>query len=758
MKFSRRSLSACFGSWCVQLVYNPRAGAESRVLASAEETEIPRLGRALLPAFVAIFVAVASACYALAHFIALPAALRVLMTTLALALGVSWGARCGSSTVRRLCAAARWPLALMLALFALSLRWSANFSELLANEPNMQAAIFSGFITLLSVLLIGARSGGRLVPMAAPLVPALSLFGLLCLVAVDGITQTCFLVFAAAALYLLCYDLFLRRAAPDLSSGVWSNAPRAQRMARGDAPAWALQSVLVSSVWFALFLGGGALLFWPLQAVIPNIAAPRWDRGQGDNGERKLDYSGGAPVMELRGGTHALSDRVLLRVTPIRGIPTGTWRGRVYENYERSRWSELPELSELGPPGQVLRLIEPRSLGALKATAPALAPRMGYVQPITELVEPLGGVATVVYSSGLPLGFETEPHEFDPKDPQRTNDLTNSQSPYIVCSFETQPNLRVLDKTRGFDASADNPKLAPALRATLLRNLELPTESDTRATIEQIAAQVRQSGVPTATPSQKARAIAGFLRQHYLYSLQAPTVPPTADATVYFLTKARSGACDMFASSMALLLREMDVPARVATGFLDPQSPESTVEDRDGKTSKILRERDAHAWVEYYVPNYGWLVIDPTQGTSESPPTLTGRLADWLHLAHLDVPPILLVLPLLGTGLLAAGLLWQRRSEPGTRTHEDERQRIEAAYRNALRLLRRRVPHAPHLAPGEYEHRVATTNVPAAAKQEFSALTHLYLAARYGPAPDASRAQVDECLLRLKAALRQKTE
>lgn len=758
MNSPRRSLSASFGSWAVQFVYNPRV-VEAAPPLEDEGARGMQLSarRALWPAFFAMLLAVASACYALAHFIPLPAATRTLTATLAIIFCVAWGARCASPALRRVCGAARWPLAFVLAFCTLSLRWSEGFAPLLDDDPNMQAAVFCGFIMLLSVLLIGARSGGRLVPVAAPLVPALSLLGLLCLVAVDGITQFCFLLFSAAALYLLCYDRFLRRAAPDLSSGVWNVAPRAQQMARGDAPAWALQSMLVSSVWFALFLGGGALLFWPLQMIMPNLATPRWDRGQGDNGERKLDYSGGAAVMELRGGTHSLSQRILLRVTPLGGVPAGWWRGRVYEQYQRSLWGESDTVRQLEPePNRPLRLIRPRPLGALKATLPHLAPRAGRIERIEEIIVPLSGVSNVIYSSGLPLDWDVFPGGFDSNDPERTNDLTRSQSPYRVSSFLTQPNLRVLDATPGFDSQSDNSKLAPELRASLTRNLQLPDDSSTRAVLRAIASQVRGGKAATRTPSQKARAVAEYLRATCLYSLQAPEVPSTADATVFFLTDSRRGACDMFASSQALLLREMGVPARVATGFLDPLSPDSLVEDTRGHSVKILRERDAHAWVEYYVPHFGWLSIDPTQNTRELPPTLSGRLAEMFEFSGLDLPPALLALPLLGASLLVAGLLWQRRADAGDSQNDSARARAEAAYANALRSLRRRVPHARHMAPAEYETRVAQSSLSLAAKQEFSALTHLYLAARYGPAQSHlhTAVRVDECLARLKMALR----
>ena len=754
MNFPRRSLSASFGSWAVQLVYNPRVApdASSPAAATARVQLVARA--ALWPAFFAMLLAVAAACYGLAHFIALPAAPRVLSVTLLGVFGIAWGARCGAPLVRRACSGARWPAAFVLGVCALSLRWSEEFAPLLAGEPNMQAAVFCGFIMLLSVLLIGARSGGRLVPVAAPLVPALSLLGLLCLVAVDGITQFCFLLFSAAALYLLCYDRFLRRAAPDLSSGVWNVAPRAGQTVRGDASAWATQSMLVSSVWFALFLGGGALLFWPLQMLAPNMMTPRWDRGQGGNGERKLDYSGGASVMELRGGTHALSPRVLLRVTPLQGLPGGLWRGRVYERYDRSLWGESEEVRKIMPqPQPPLRLVQPRALGVTRGTPPVLAPRSGRVEMIEEIVVPLGGVADVVYSSGLPLKWEAYGDAFRFNDPDRTHDSTRSQAPYRVRSFITQPNLRVLDATPGFDAKAGNTGMAPRLRANLKLNLRLPDEAATRTVLHAVAAQVRANS-ETDTPSQKARAVADYLRASCLYSLQAPAVPPTADATVFFLTDSRRGACDMFASSAALLLREMGVPARVATGFLDPDSPDSSSEDAQGRAVKILRERDAHAWVEYYVPGYGWLSFDPTRNTREVPPTVAGRLAEMFNFSGLNLPLSLWILPLLGASLLLAGVLWQRRADADNSRQANERARAEAAYASALRLLRRRVPHAPHMAPAEYETRVAQSALSLAAKQEFSALTHLYLAARYGPPTSAAGDHINNCLQRLKAALR----
>lgn len=753
MTRNRRSLSASLGSWRVQLAYDPVSRRERETAPSAREPLAPGVARALLPAFVASGASVGAACWALAHFLNLAQAPRLLAIVLSVALVISYGARCAPAPWSRLCVAARWPLAVVLAICAASLGWNPSFGAVASDDPNLQAATFIGFVILLSVLLIGARSGGRIVPVAAPLVPGLSLFGLLYLAAVDTTTQLCFLLWAGAALYLLCYDRFLRRVAPELSSGLPQITAQRTVLTR-QTPAWAIQSALVSGVWLALFLGAGALLYWPVQQVLPNLATFSWSRGNPTVGERKLDYRGNARVMELRGGSHALSERPMLRVTVNQGTPSGLWRGRVYEFYSQSQWSEREALRSL-PTGETeerahpFQLARPQTLDPLQPIEPRLSAREGTVDSILELVEPLNNTNALVYASGQPLSLHLRPDQSDFSGAASVEDDGRPSTPYLVRSFVTRPNLKLLTQAPGFDPKNSAPS---ALKENLLLNLRLPQEPSTRQSLKGIAAQVRGGGLPVGTPEEKIRAIAAYLKNNCVYSLQAPEVPPTQDATLFFLSDSREGACDMFASSMALLAREMGVPTRVITGYLDAGTENSQI-NAQGRTIYTLRERDAHAWVEYYVPHYGWLAFDPTQNTREAPTSWLGQLARMFKFSGLPLPPGLLVLPLLGAALLAAGL-WQRRAAKPARPQENGRQRIEAIYAQSVRLLSTRVPYAPTLTPGEYEARVGRARLTDAAKQEFAALTHLYLAARYGPVPPAKAAQVEACLARLKKALR----
>jgi transglutaminase-like putative cysteine protease len=72
-----------------------------------------------------------------------------------------------------------------------------------------------------------------------------------------------------------------------------------------------------------------------------------------------------------------------------------------------------------------------------------------------------------------------------------------------------------------------------------------------------------------------------------------------------FLFDDRTGYCQQFSGAMALLLRMGGIPARVASGF----SPGRLDSERE---EFVVRDLDAHSWVEAYFPRYGWITFDPT--------------------------------------------------------------------------------------------------------------------------------------------------
>jgi transglutaminase-like putative cysteine protease len=113
-------------------------------------------------------------------------------------------------------------------------------------------------------------------------------------------------------------------------------------------------------------------------------------------------------------------------------------------------------------------------------------------------------------------------------------------------------------------------------------------------------AQRLRAGSPT--PYAFARAIEAALSDGFRYT-EHPEVHRLALPAFLFADKA--GYCQHFSGAMALLLRMGGVPARVSSGF----SPGTFDGDRE---EWVVRDRDAHSWVEAYFPGYGWATFDPT--------------------------------------------------------------------------------------------------------------------------------------------------
>jgi transglutaminase-like putative cysteine protease len=87
------------------------------------------------------------------------------------------------------------------------------------------------------------------------------------------------------------------------------------------------------------------------------------------------------------------------------------------------------------------------------------------------------------------------------------------------------------------------------------------------------------------------------------------TRPPQSrgDALRDFVLHTKRGYCQHFAGAMALMLRYLGIPARVAEGFVSGTY--------DGNTHTwTVTDHDAHAWVEVWFAGYGWLPFDPTPG------------------------------------------------------------------------------------------------------------------------------------------------
>ena len=98
------------------------------------------------------------------------------------------------------------------------------------------------------------------------------------------------------------------------------------------------------------------------------------------------------------------------------------------------------------------------------------------------------------------------------------------------------------------------------------------------------------------TPLQSATALCAFIYDTFSYQKGITTVETTVDE----IWKIRSGVCQDFAHVLLVMLRMMNMPARYVSGYVCPS--------HDG----MRGEGATHAWVEVYLPSYGWLGLDPT--------------------------------------------------------------------------------------------------------------------------------------------------
>jgi len=91
----------------------------------------------------------------------------------------------------------------------------------------------------------------------------------------------------------------------------------------------------------------------------------------------------------------------------------------------------------------------------------------------------------------------------------------------------------------------------------------------------------------------------------YRYDTKA-SYAPSMQGLANFLLQGKSGFCQQFASAMAVMLRSLHIPARVAMGY---GSGAAVTAD----TWSVMTT-DLHAWVEVPFAGYGWLPFEPTPG------------------------------------------------------------------------------------------------------------------------------------------------
>ncbi len=104
-----------------------------------------------------------------------------------------------------------------------------------------------------------------------------------------------------------------------------------------------------------------------------------------------------------------------------------------------------------------------------------------------------------------------------------------------------------------------------------------------------------------------ALAIAHFRQSRLSYTLEP--APLGRDDVDSFLFDTKQGFCEHFAAAFVVTLRAAGIPARVVTGYQGGE-----INPVDG--TLVIRQSDAHAWTEAWLPGRGWIRIDPTAASA----------------------------------------------------------------------------------------------------------------------------------------------
>lgn len=165
------------------------------------------------------------------------------------------------------------------------------------------------------------------------------------------------------------------------------------------------------------------------------------------------------------------------------------------------------------------------------------------------------------------------------------------------------------------------------IQSLLKENLQIPEE--VKKELKPLAMQLTQGA---KTHVEKAKKIQAWFHQNFTYSLKTTQIPTGKDPVVDFVLNKKPAFCSWFASGMSLLLRSIDIPAHVTSGWYD-------MEYNRLNDLWLIREKDAHDWVEVLSDDQtAWLTFDPTPAnqlmelTGGNKPSIWTQMKDALML------------------------------------------------------------------------------------------------------------------------------
>lgn len=317
----------------------------------------------------------------------------------------------------------------------------------------------------------------------------------------------------------------------------------------------------------------------PIFFLTPRITLGIYNRPTG----KTQMLSGFSETVELGEiGTIKESDAVVMRVRATSSAPVAfeklKWRGIALDHYDGRAWSRSPDLrnrARVDAPDRRFFVLEQYALGG------GLLKQVFFVEALS---------TSVVFASHKALAISRDLISLDR---DRAGSLFTSRNAFSKMRYEAISDIIRPDPSRIPDV--------PGPHSEDIRRLYLQLP-DLDSRIGDLAREVTRG---TRSYYRKAQLLENYLKSRYGYSLELKGTPNSKDPLAMFLFEVRRGHCEYFASAMTIMLRHLNIPARLVNGF------------RAGEFNQlgeawIVRQYNAHSWVEAYFPPYGWIEFDPT--------------------------------------------------------------------------------------------------------------------------------------------------
>jgi len=329
------------------------------------------------------------------------------------------------------------------------------------------------------------------------------------------------------------------------------------------------------------------------RAIYPEVAQSLGLENQSEDQEiDTLDArrEGGLPNQHLIGSGSELEDIVVMAVRierlqsdvaegdPISGETPLYFRSLAYDRYTGRGWaSRSTEIQEYSPGEGVL------------------TPQSGKDQLIRQQVQVVESGGGLVHTAGLPVSVD---QDFEVA--WRIQDEENEV--YDIFGATVEADTYRADSMRRIH-SVEELRSAGQSYPEWIRNryISLP-----ETVPEEVLTLSRDLTATEATPYDRAVAIERYLRK-IPYTLDVTSPPAGADIAEYFLFSLQKGYCDYYATAMVVLARAAGLPARYVMGYIAEFYDEA-------EGIYLVTADQAHAWVEVYFPEYGWVPFEPTGG------------------------------------------------------------------------------------------------------------------------------------------------